>query len=141
MKKRKYISFMTMLVSLPGLFAPAVLFMEIENMQLLLLAITAFLLRGVCGVVGSVMLWRGKKLGYKLASVSWAYITVVALYSLIVLHMQVPPSFEFNEINHMVYLKPLSNGLGKLIWGLPILYILIRDLKNNGSSEQLPVHS
>ncbi len=84
------------------------------------------------------MLWKGKRLGYQLATATWAYMVVAALYSLVVLHMHVTPSFELNEVNHVLYLKPLSNGLGKLLWGLPILYILIRDLTTKAPSEPHP---
>ncbi|GAA5215851.1 hypothetical protein ACFSJ3_10540 [Corallincola platygyrae] len=134
MKKRKFISVMTMLVALPGLFAPVVLLLGVESIQIAVLAILAFVMRGICGVVGSVMLWKGKRLGYQLATATWVYMVIAALYSLVVLHMNVIPSFELNEVNHVLYLKPLSNGLGKLIWGLPFLYILIRDLTSKAPS-------
>ena len=134
MKSRKFISVMTMLSCLPGLFAPAALFMGFTNPTMVILVLLAFVFRGCAGVVGSVQLWRGKEIGYKLASVGWAYLAIAGTVTLITLHLNVTPSFELTQMNSAMYLKPLSNGVGKVFWSSIFLYILIKDLLNASSN-------
>lgn len=122
-----------MLACLPGLFAPMAVFMGITSPTMIALAILAFLFRGCAGVVGSIQLWRGKEIGYKLASVGWAYLFIVGMIILITLHFNVTPPFELTQTNSAIYLKSLSNGIGKVLLGSIFLYILVKDLLNNKS--------
>ncbi len=142
MKKRKFISVMTMLACLPGLFAaPVAIFMGFTSPTIIFFAVLAFIFRGCAGVIGSIQLWRGKKIGYKLASVGWAYLFIAGSITLITLHLNVTPSFELTQVNSILYLKPLSNGLGKVFWGSIFLYILIKDLLKNSTNNLQPTVS
>ena len=90
----------------------------------------AFLFRGLAGVIGGVLIWRGKKMGYHLTAVAWLYLVTVGLIALAQIHGNpaVVPSFELTPENSALYLKPLAQAIGKIIWGVLILYVLFKEL-------------
>lgn len=131
MKPRKIISVITMLACLPGVFAPVALFTGFTNPTAVVLVLLAFIFRGCAGVFGSVQLWRGKEIGYKLVSVGWAYLFIAGTVTLITLYSNDILSFDMNQVNSDIYLKPFSDGAGKIFFGSIILFILINDLIKN----------
>jgi hypothetical protein len=137
MRKRKFIGFMTVLTGLPGLGALLLFTMSAESsIGFIALILVAVVLRGVCGVVGGVLIWKGNKLGYYFSAVTWLYLVVIGSYTVIQLHTNpvITPSFDLNQFNHAVYLKPLSTSLGKIIWGIPFIAIIFRDLYKTSKS-------
>jgi len=133
MKKRKFIGFMTVLSGVPGLIGIPLLFSIgiTESPIIVIMAILAFIFRGICGVVGGVQLWRGKKIGYILSSIMWAYMVIVGLIASYQLSTEVfAATYEFSVENNLFW-SAFGKILGKLIWGVPFLYILITDLKKH----------
>ena len=136
MKKRKFVGFMTILWGVPGL-AGMLLFMNgfDELSFLVFLALLAVIFRGLCGVVGGVLLWRGSKLGYQLSLVMWMYMLVVGLIAFYQLFTgPYFTSFEFTPDNQLFWSAFGKNG-GKLIWGVPFIYILIKSLFESRKAE------
>jgi hypothetical protein len=131
MKKRKFIGFMTVLSGLPGLAGFFHFFMGGLNFSLvMLIMLSAILFRGICGVVGGVLLWKGKRLGYQLSIIAWTYLVIVGLVSLYQLFgTDIFQSFEFS-IDNKLFWSMLGKTIGKLIWGIPFIYILANQLIN-----------
>lgn len=133
MKKRKFIGFMTILSGLPGIGG----FLLFKNgvgelSSIAVMAFLAIVCRGIFGVVGGVLLWRGERLGYQLSSIMWTYMVVVGLISFYQLFTgPYPASFELTPESRLFW-SILGRTLGKLIWGIPFLYILLKALKEGG---------
>jgi hypothetical protein len=136
MKKRKFIGFMTVLSGLPGIAGITFFFMfGFSFSSMALLAIAAILFRGVAGTIGGILLWKGKRLGYQLSIVCHSYLMiagVITLYQILIAGGEV--SFAFTPENQF-FLKALSRSIGKLIWGIPFIFILSRDLFNSKNVE------
>jgi len=129
MKKRQFIGFMTILAGLPGLGGLLLLLNDIGEINFtLIMVILAVLCRGFCGVAGGVLLWRGNKLGYQLSTVAWGFMVIVAFMAFYQLFTgPYFTSFEFTSENKLFW-SVFGKSAGKLLWGIPFLYIMIRDL-------------
>lgn len=132
MKKRKVIGIFTLLCGLPGIAAVLLFgFGGLDMSLVTFLSITAFLCRGVFGMIGGVLLCMGKKSGYILSSIAWVYLLIVGLFSLYqIFSGGFFTSFDFNPENHMFW-KLFVKSSGKIFWGALISTILIKDLINN----------
>ncbi len=96
------------------------------------LALAAFIFRGVCGVTGGVLLWQGRKLGYQLSIITWLYMVVIAFAaSYQIFFTDIFTSYELT-VENKLFASMLGKTMGKFLWGIPILYILIRELKSSG---------
>lgn len=129
MTKRKIIGFMTILGGIPGVGGLLHFMNDIGEVSLgFVLIVLAVFCRGICGVVGGVLLWRGNKLGYQLSIVMWGYMVIVGLLAFYQIFTDPHfTSFEFSPENS-VFWSVIGKSAGKLIWGIPFLYILTRDL-------------
>jgi hypothetical protein len=135
MRRRWFIGLVTILTGLAGLAAPLVLMFFGSSISafLFVMTILAFGLRGVAGTVGGVLVWRGRRLGYQLSVACWLYLVIVGLVALVQLFTGSPPSSPALGPESRLFWRALGTSLGKLFWGIPILYILIRDLRRHGS--------
>lgn len=127
---RKLIGSITLLSALPGLAGVYLLFKSGSLPQgAVFIVVNAVVFRGVCGTIGGVLLFTGRKLGSYLALVTWCYLIIVSVLTLIglhdkglqltsIVHGEVPASFG----------KPLLWSLAKLILGVPIIYLVLRDI-------------
>lgn len=120
MKKRKIIAIVTILTGLPGLLG--ILTFGAISPLLILIAVA---IRGFCGVFGGIYVWKGKKLGYQLSLVMWGYLLAVSVYNI---YQVYTGNNLYILLDESYKLKTLANSLGKLIWGIPIVIILIQDL-------------
>ncbi|MEW6143479.1 MAG: hypothetical protein AB1598_00510 [Thermodesulfobacteriota bacterium] len=127
---KKVIGLITLLAALPGL-AGVYLLIKSGNLPpgALLIVVNAVVFRGVCGTVGGILLFAGRRWGSYLALVAWSYLIVVSILTLIglhdkglqlvsLLHGEVPASFG----------KPLFWSLAKLVLGIPVAYALMMDI-------------
>ncbi len=145
MKKRKFVGFMTVLGGVPGLFGIVILLNGLGELSFLVfMAILAVLCRGLCGVVGGILIWRGSKLGYQLSAVMWCYMVVVGLMAFYQLFTgPYFTSFEFSTENQ-VFWSAFGKSAGKLLWGIPFLYLILKDLvflNSSGSESDHPQRS
>lgn len=94
----------------------------------------AFIFRGICGVTGGVLLWQGKKLGYQLSIVAWLYLVIIACAATYQMFFtDLFTSYAFT-VENKLFTSLFGKTMGKFLWGIPILYILIRELKSSGQS-------
>jgi len=136
MKKRRVIGFFTVLAGLPGLAMPLLPFLGLDlSWFVLVMGSLAFALRGVAGTVGGVLLWRGSRRGYQLTAVCWTYLVLFGIAAIVHLFTsgQLGVPFVFEPENRWVW-REISKSLGKLIWGAPIVYVLLRDLRPQAES-------
>ncbi|MBI2201921.1 MAG: hypothetical protein HYU43_08280 [Armatimonadetes bacterium] len=118
---------MTILFAVPavlailGLFAAGML-----PPKLLVIIFVGIVCRGVCGLVGGVLLCKGRRLGYVLASVAWTYALIVGAITLCSIFLG--QNAALLRADQAGFAKALGTSLGKLIWGIPFLSILVRDL-------------
>jgi hypothetical protein len=134
MRRRWFVGLVTILSGLAGLMAPLVFVLLGLRLSALLLVMTmlAFLLRGVAGTVGGVLVWRGKRLGYQLAALSWSYLVIVGTVALVQLFTASESSAGFLARDSRLFWRAVGASLGKLLWGIPFLCILVRDLRRHG---------
>jgi len=90
--------------------------------------VNAVVFRGICGTVGGVLLLMGRRWGSYLAIVMWSYLIVVSILTLTGLHDK---GLQFSSVLHgdvpASFGKPLLWSLAKLILGVPIVYLVMRD--------------
>ena len=141
MKKRKVVGIFTFLCGLPGIAAILLFGFSGFNLSLItLLALTAFVFRGVFGTVGGIMLCMGKRTGYILSTISWGYLLIVGVFSFYQIFSNgFFTSFDFTPENHMFW-KLFAKSTGKIFWGGLITAILAKDLiKGHETMGGLPV--
>jgi hypothetical protein len=135
LKRRKFFGIITILTGLPGLFSLLLFWITDFSFCKIFLTIAAFLFRGCAGVIGGILLFKGKRLGYYLSILSWSYLIIVSLFSLISLG-----AGDYNwdlstyDGSSTIHFKLFSKAIGKIIWGLIILYILVKDIRNDRSN-------
>tara|TARA_R110002111_G_scaffold199222_1_gene264793 strand:- start:17 stop:454 length:438 start_codon:yes stop_codon:yes gene_type:complete len=115
---------------LGGILLLAMIFLKmIPAVSTLMVAFTiiAFIARGICGAVGAILLWQGTKRGYQLSLVCWAYLVVVGLIAVV----QMP----LLDLPNATLARHIGSTLGKLIFGIPFLYLLTSDLLRLNSPE------
>lgn len=127
---KKIIGLITLLAALPGLAGVYVLW-KLGSLPpgAVFIVVNAIVFRGVCGALGGVLLFIGRRWGSYAALVTWCYLVVVSILTLVglhdkglelssVLHWEIPASFG----------KPLFWSLAKLALGIPIAYALMTDI-------------
>lgn len=134
LKPRRLIAVFTALHGVVGLLGGAglvamILLKVIPTVSVLMvmLAIVTFTARGVCGAVGAILLWQGTKRGYQLSLVCWSYVVVVGLIAVV----QIP----LLDLPDAILAKHIGSTLGKLMFGIPFLYLLASDLLRLNSTE------
>ncbi|OGE23387.1 MAG: hypothetical protein A3J42_06750 [Candidatus Dadabacteria bacterium RIFCSPHIGHO2_12_FULL_53_21] len=140
---KKIIGLITLLAALPGL-AGIYLLWKLGGLPpgAVFIVVNAIVFRGVCGTAGGGLLLTGRRWGSYLALVSWLYLIAVSLLTLLSLHNKgIQLSSVFLSGNFASFGKPLAWSLAKLALGIPIVYLLIKDLNRAGKSLTSPVGS
>jgi ABC-type polysaccharide/polyol phosphate export permease len=133
---KKIIGSITILAGLTGLAGIYLLYRLGKNLPeaAVFVVVNSILLRGVCGTAGGVLLWMGKRWGSYLTALAWTYLIVVSVLTLISLFNRgLVLSPGFLSAHYDSFGKPLGWSLIKLLLGLPIVYLLIRDLYQSGT--------
>lgn len=128
---RRVVAVFTFLHGLAGLLGGLILFGGVVLMQvpvdLAILSLTtlAVVARGLCGLIGAVSLWRGMKIGFQLSILCWFYNVatgMIALTQLLFLDFS-------NPLILAVLPRQVGSILGRLLFGIPILYFLSTRLR------------
>ncbi len=99
------------------------------------IVVNAILFRGICGTVGGILLWRGKRAGYYLTLVSWIYLIVVSILKLIELYNSgILLNIDFLNENFSSYGKPLAWSVVKIVFGVPIVYWVLKALSSGAGT-------
>ena len=130
MKKRRTVGFLTILVGLTGLGGLSLLG-QLGSFPLAakVIVFNSIFFKGACGTLGGILIWRGSKWGYYLTLLCWLYLIVVSLLTLIQLHNNgIEISYGFIEENFSNFGRPFLISLVKIVIGVPIIHMVIRDL-------------
>lgn len=132
---KKLIGLITVLAGLPGL-AGIYLLWKLGNLPpgAVFIVVNAIVFRGICGTAGGVLLWSGKRLGNYLTALSWSYLIIVSLLTLVSLYNKgaVHSAGAAGENFAATLGKPVAWSLVKLLLGLPIVYLVIKDIFQSG---------
>jgi hypothetical protein len=131
---KKLIALVTFLAGLPGLAGIYLLF-KLGNLPsgAVLIVVNAIVFRGVCGTLGGILLWTGRRIGSYLALVTWSYLVIVSVLTLLSLYEKgFQLSTAFRDDHLAAFGKPFAWSVAKLALGIPIFYILITDLLRAG---------
>ena len=123
---KKIIAVLTLLEGLAGLTGIYVLY-KLGNLPAgaIFIVVNAIVFRGVCGTAGGILLWSGKRWGNYLTALSWLYLIVVSVLTLIGLYNRgLILSAGFLSANCASFGKPLGWSLVKLLLGIPIVYLV-----------------
>lgn len=133
---KKLTALVTFLAGISGL-AGIYLLIKLGNLPsgAVLIVVNAIVFRGVCGTLGGVLLWTGRRVGSYLALVTWSYLIIVSVLTIIGLHDK---GLHFSSIVHREvpasFGKPLLWSLAKLFLGIPIVCLVLSDLLGAGKS-------
>ncbi len=118
---------MTVLAGLPGLGGLWLLGL-LSNFPLAatIIVINAILFKGLCGVVGGILIWRGSKWGYYLTLITWIYLIVVSILTIIQFYNNgIEFSYAFLVENYSSYGRRFIYSIVKIIVGVPIVYLVL----------------
>ena len=123
-------SVITFIAALPGLGALMLvgLFAEFP-LPAKMVVLNSFILRGVFGTVGGVLLWRGSKWGYYLSIITWLYLITVSVLTISDLFdkgMVLSTAFQAEHFNE--FGRVFSRSMLKIVLGVPIVYLLFNKL-------------
>lgn len=121
----------TFIAGLPGLGAImlAGLFPEFP-LPAKIVIVNSFFLRGICGTLGGVLLWRGNKWGYYLSIITWLYLIVVSVLTLSDLFDKgMVLSSALIDEHFEQFGRVFFRSLLKILIGVPIVYLLFGSLK------------
>ena len=127
---KKVIALVTFLAALPGL-AGIYLLLKLGSLPsgAVLIVVNAIVFRGVCGTAGGVLLWTGRRTGNYLVLVTWFYLIIVSVLTTASLYNKgLDLSTAFHDDQLGAFGKPLAWSVVKLVFGLPVIYFLTRDL-------------
>ena len=134
MKKRKFIGLMTILGGIPGFGALITIAVgNTSSSYITFLVMTELLFRGVCGTIGGILLWQGKRIGYIFSLTCWSYMAIVASYT--IFSGDLFKNLEFSSDNKFFW-STLGKIAGKISWGIPFIFILTRDLIRTRETEK-----
>jgi len=104
-----------------------------------IIVINAIFFRGLCGVVGGILIWRGSKWGYYLTLITWLYLVVVSILTINQLYNQgLIISYGFLAENYSTFGRRFLYSLLKLAFGVPMVYIVFNSiLKTNHTREKM----
>ncbi len=135
----KAVGLITIAAALPGLGALLLVGMFADfPLPAKMVVLNSFVLRGVCGTIGGILLWRGAKWGFYLSLIAWLYlVTVSVLVFSDLFDKGLIISLSFLQENYAEFGKPFTRSLIKLILGVPIIYFIFKSLgQKRGIEEQ-----
>ena len=138
MKKRKIIGLLTILAGLPGL-GGLLLLDRLDSYPLaaIIVVVNAIVIRGICGTLGGILIWRGSKWGYYLSLITWLYLVVVSILTFAQLYGSgAVLSFGFLKENYSSFGRPFLLSLLKVLFGLPVIHLILNDLLRAHGSKQ-----
>jgi len=137
-KKRKIIGLLTILAGLPGLGGLLLLErLDSYPSAAVIVVVNAIVIRGICGIFGGITIWRGSKWGYYLSLITWLYLLVVSILTFAQLYDSgVILSFGFLKEHYSSFGRLFLLSFLKVLFGLPILYIILNDLLRTHSLKQ-----
>jgi len=95
----------------------------------IIVVINAIVIRGICGTLGGVLIWRGNTWGYYLSLITWLYLVVVSILTFTQLYDNgIVLSFGFLKEHYSSFGRPLLLSLLKVLFGLPLIHIILNDL-------------
>ena len=130
MKKQRIIGILTIIAGLSGLGG----FWLIGQLDKFptpakVIVVNSIFFRGICGTLGGILIWRGNRWGYYLTLICWLYLIVVSVLTLVQLHDNgLVVSYEFLEQNYSSFGRPFLISAIKIIAGVPIVHIVIKNL-------------
>jgi hypothetical protein len=130
LKKRRIIGILTVLAGLPGLGGFWLIgILSDFPIAATIIVINAILFRGLCGVAGGILIWRGSKWGYYLTLVTWVYLVVVSILTIIQLYNNgIEFSYAFLVENYSSYGRRFIYSIVKIIAGVPIIYLVLNSI-------------
>lgn len=131
----KAVGLITIVAGLPGLGALLLIGMFSDfPLAAKMVVINSFVLRGLSGVVGGILLFRGSRWGYYLSLIAWLYLVTVSVLTILDLFDKgLALTFSFLQENYPEFGRPLIRSLIKIILGVPIIYYIFKSLgKNRG---------
>lgn len=139
---KRVLGLITLLAGLPGL-AGIYLLWKLGSLPpgAVLIVVNAVLFRGICGTAGGILLLTGRRRGSYLALVSWLYLIAVSSLTLISLHNKGIQLSSVSLAELASFGKPLSWSLAKLALGIPIVFLLIKDLNHARKPVANPIGS
>jgi len=129
-KKRKIIGILTVLAGLPGLGGFWLIgILSDFPIAATIIVIDAILFRGLCGVAGGILIWRGSKWGCYLTLVTWVYLVLVSILTIIQLYNNgIEFSYAFLVENYSSYGRRFIYSIVKIIAGVPIIYLVLNSI-------------
>jgi len=135
----KAVGLITIVAGIPGLGALLLAGMFGDfPLPAKMVVLNSFVLRGVCGTIGGILLWRGSKWGYYLSLVAWLYLVTVSVLTLFGLFDKgLILSLSFLQENYPNFGRPFLRSVIKIILGIPIIYLIFKSLgQKRGIEEQ-----
>ncbi len=130
MKKRNIIGLLTILVGLTGL-GGLWLIGQLNSFPFpaRVIVFNAIFFKGICGLSGGILIWRGVRWGYYITLVCWLYLIVVSFLSLIqIFGNEIELSYGFLEQNYSTFGRSFLIAVLKIVMGIPIIHIIFKDL-------------
>ena len=134
----KLAAFLTVAAALPSL-GGLLLIGKLENLPVAatVVVVNSLIFRGTCGILGGILLWRGSRWGYYLSLIAWLYLVTVSLLTLWDLHGKgLVLSLSFLQENYSAFGRPFARSLIQVVLGLPIIYVIFKDLGRRRNSER-----
>ncbi len=129
MPERKFLGIWTILCSLPGFLAGLLILLPREfPLWMTIYFITAVFLRGLPGLIGGILLYRGQRWGYKLSLICWCFILLNGIFSFI-RNENLDPVPGLEEYANSTYWKNVIKCFGSLAVSIPVSYLLFQDLR------------
>jgi len=126
--KLKITGLITIIAGVPGL-GGFWLIGQLGNFPLAakIIVINAIFFRGICGILGGILILRGSKWGYYLTAITWMYLIVVSFLTIIQLYNNgITFTYGFLSENYSTFGRRFLYSLLKIAVGAPILYIILR---------------
>lgn len=130
LKKQRIIGLLTILAGLPGL-GGFWLIGQLDNYPPMaaIIIFNSIFFKAVCGIVGGVLIWRGRRWGYYLTLIAWLYLIVVSVLTLSQLYNNgIVLSLSFLEENYTTFGRPFLMSMLKILFGIPIAHIVLNSL-------------
>lgn len=129
----KAVGLLTIVAGLPGLGAVMLIGMFPDfPLPAKMVVVNSFVLRGLCGIIGGILLWRGQRWGYYLTLAAWLYLVTVSILTIMDLFDKgLILSFQFLQENYPAFGRPFARSVVKLVLGAPIIYFVFKEMNKH----------